>query len=182
MIEEWRDIKGYQNYQVSNFGKVRRLPYVIVSKNGIPRKQPMKIMKLVDAGKGYRNIGLWDGKHQRTYRLCRIVALAFCENPHNYPIVNHKDCDVTNDRADNLEWCTYSYNNSYNGAGEKRALLRERHVDQYTIDGTFIKQWHSIAYAQRSLGIGNIWRACSGECKQAGNYIWKFSENQERKN
>ena len=182
MTEEWRDIKGYPHYQVSNLGRVRRLPYTVIDKNGKTRNQPMIIMQPTDAGKGYRSIGLWKNGKQNTQRLCRIVATAFCDNPHNYPIVNHKDCDVTNDHADNLEWCNHSYNNSYNGAGVKRSLLRERHVDQYTLDGKFIRQWHSIASAQRSLGIGNIWRACSGECSQAGNYIWKFSENQERIN
>ena len=173
-MEEWRDIEGYEHYQVSNFGRVRRLPYTTISKNGIPRNQPMIIMNPSDAGKGYRNIGLWNGKKQKTFRLCRIVAKAFCDNPNNYPIVNHKDCNVKNDHADNLEWCTHSYNNTYAGAGKKRGLLESKAINQYSLDGTFIRSWSGIAEAQRTLHIGNISYVCNGKRKQSGGYIWKF--------
>lgn len=175
MIEEWRDIYGYDHYQVSNLGRVRRLSYTTIAKNGIPRNQPMRYMKASDAGKGYRNIGLFKNGKQHTYRLCRIVATAFCENPHNYPIVNHKDCNVTNDCADNLEWCNHSYNNTYADAAKKRGMLEAKPVDQYALDGTFIKHWEGIAFAQRELHIWNISDACNGKRNKAGGYIWKFS-------
>lgn len=50
----------------------------------------------------------------------RLVAQAFIPNPHNYPIVNHKDENHGNNRADNLEWRTYKYNANYGNAQKRR--------------------------------------------------------------
>lgn len=43
----------------------------------------------------------------------RIVAKCFIPNPDNLPEVNHKNGDKTDNRAENLEWCTRSYNNRH---------------------------------------------------------------------
>ena len=50
----------------------------------------------------------------------RLVAYNFIPNPNNYPIVNHKDENPSNNNVDNLEWCTYQYNSTYNDAHIKR--------------------------------------------------------------
>ena len=43
----------------------------------------------------------------------RLVANAFIPNPDNLPEVNHKDENKLNNHADNLEWCSSSYNKNY---------------------------------------------------------------------
>lgn len=50
---------------------------------------------------------------RRTVRVSRLVATAFVPNPNNFPIVNHLDNNPQNNRADNLEWTTYSGNNKH---------------------------------------------------------------------
>ncbi len=53
-----------------------------------------------------------NGKAKRM-TLHRLIALNFIPNPHNYPTVNHKNGIKTDNRIENLEWCSYAYNNKH---------------------------------------------------------------------
>lgn len=110
--EEWKDIKGYEGiYQISNMGRVKSLS------NGKYKKE--KIRKYRKDKDGYLQLNLHKNNVMTTFKVHRLVAEAFIPNPHNLPQVNHKDEDKTNNRVDNLEWCTVEYNNNY-GTRNKR--------------------------------------------------------------
>ena len=47
---------------------------------------------------------------KKTYRVNRIIAITFLENPNNLPCVGHRDNDRTNNRVDNLYLCTHKEN------------------------------------------------------------------------
>jgi hypothetical protein len=76
------------------------------------------VLKPYDNGYGYLIVDLRKGNRKKHLRVHRIVAQAFIENPHNLPEVNHKDENKHNNVANNLEWCTSSYNKQY-GNGRK---------------------------------------------------------------
>ena len=109
----WKDIPGYEGkYQVSNIGQVRSLNY-----RGNTGKT--KILKQDTGRDGYKRVVLCkDGKYKK-YLVHRLVAMAFIPNPHNYPIINQKDENKTNNQYKNLEWCTIQYNNNYGTHNEK---------------------------------------------------------------
>lgn len=99
MIEEWRDIAEYEGlYQVSNFGRVRR-----VKTSGEPIKQSM-------IRNGYMKLNLCKNNIVKTVMVHRLVAIAFVDNPHNKAEVNHIDGDKKNNSIINLEWTTRSEN------------------------------------------------------------------------
>ena len=76
-------------------------------------------------GNGYRRIILKDiNKHKHLLYLHRILAETFIPNPNNYPCINHKDENKTNNCVDNLELCTIQYNNTYNNIHKRR----KRHI------------------------------------------------------
>ena len=71
------------------------------------------------ATNGYLIACLWKHNKQRKIVIHRLVAEAFMPNENNYTDINHKDEDKTNNRIDNLEWCSHKYNMNYGKVKEK---------------------------------------------------------------
>lgn len=63
--------------------------------------------------KEYPQITITDNGKRKNVYIHRLVAEAFIPNPNNYPIINHKDENKQNNNVENLEWCSYLYNNTY---------------------------------------------------------------------
>lgn len=93
--EIWKDVEGYNgDYKVSNLGRI----YSEIAQRIL--KAPVN-----NANGGYCQLPLGSRSGTRkSFRLHRLVALAFIPNPDNKKEVNHKDKDKTNNRVENLEW------------------------------------------------------------------------------
>ena len=97
--EEWKWIEGYEGtYKVSNYGR-------IVNSKGL-RKQ---FLVGRENDKYYYCLLSKEGQ-KKQYRVHTLVAKAFCEGYEEGLVVNHKDLDKTNNRAENLEWTTQKEN------------------------------------------------------------------------
>lgn len=107
MREQWKTIEGY-NYQVSSKGRIRNKTTKVVKKTFINER-------------GYVVVSLYKEKKLKTFRVHRLVASAFIENPNNNPEINHKDEDKTNNQLTNLEWCTREYNLAYGTRGLRQS-------------------------------------------------------------
>lgn len=62
---------------------------------------------------GYKEVALCKDGKMKHYRVHRLVAEAFLDNPYGYEIINHKDENPANNKVGNLEWCTIKYNCNY---------------------------------------------------------------------
>ena len=114
-MEEWKDIKNYEGlYQISSLGRVKSLPKE--RNNGINNEI---ILKQCTDKKGYKRVNLYKNKKSTRVLVHRLVAEAFLNNPNNYPLINHKDENPSNNKVENLEWCTYKYNNNYGNRAKK---------------------------------------------------------------
>lgn len=172
-MEIWRDIPGYEGlYQVSNYGRIKSLL------NGKGR-----ILRMYANIKwGYLYVFLYKDKKRKCFRVHRLVAMAFLPDPGNLPEVNHKDENVKNNCAENLEWCTSLYNNHY---GKHRQHMKDavtktrgRPVLQYSEEGELIAEYCSIGEAWRKTKTSreHIGEVCKGKRKTAGGHMWKYKE------
>lgn len=170
LVEEWKDIKNYEGlYQVSNLGNVRSLDRFIINK--IVKG---KILKKCLTKFGYYRVVLSKNNVQITRTVHRLVAEAFIENTNNLPCVNHKDEDKTNNCVDNLEWCSYKYNNNY-GTMQKRGHEKlSKPVLMLDLQGNVIQEFCSISEAFRITNILHIGEVCRGGRCSAGGYKWNF--------
>ncbi|MZK53647.1 hypothetical protein GT715_25660 [Clostridium beijerinckii] len=123
-------------------------------------------------------VDLWKDSKRKTYLTHILVAKTFVANPFNLPEVNHKDEDITNPKADNLEWCTSQYNKNYGDRNKKVADAHCIKIYQYTMDNAFIKEWNSAKEAaiENNFDRSSITKCCKGKQKYHKGYIWSYSD------
>lgn len=176
----WRQISGYEGYyEVSDDGMVRSVDRYITESTGRKRFLRGSIMKLTNASgrkdsDGYLVVNLHKDHKSSVNSVHVLVANAFIPNPYNKPTVNHKDGNKHNNSVSNLEWASYSENNSHavdNGLRHPRGVP----VDQYTVDGEFVASYKSVTEAARATGFsrGAISHCVHGRSITSSGYIWK---------
>ena len=126
MEEIWKDIKEYEGlYQISNLGRVKRLKFINRHLN-FKKERILKPYK--DGGKNYFIIALYKNGKREYKQIHRLVAEAFIPNTNNFPLVNHKDENKTNNYVNNLEWCTCKYNTNY---GTSRLKMSKKRIEYW---------------------------------------------------
>lgn len=174
MSEIWKDIKGYEGlYQVSNLGNIKSF------KKSKKFKCPQEfILKSSISNNGYIQVVLYGNRTRKKFLVHRLVAEAFIPNPKNYPQINHKDENRSNNSSDNLEWCTAKYNNDYGTAKLRQSISKGKCVEQLLPTGEFIARYASIYVASLITGVPrrSIKDCCQGKSKTGNNFIWKYLE------
>jgi hypothetical protein len=170
-VEEWRDVKGYENlYQVSRKGKVRS-----------SHKGYWEVLTSVVNRHGYNQYLFHKDGKRKNMRGNRLVAEAYIPNPDNLPFVNHKDENPANDCVENLEWCTAKYNNNYGTARQRSSInhSKNRPVCMFNVDGTFIREFYNINDAARFVDGAHtcILRCCNNKVFCYKGYIWRYKED-----
>ena len=150
-MEEWKKIKDFENYEVSNYGNVRRKECIIIYKNGYNASYKEKYLKKEINRKMYERVTLSKDCITERFQVHRLVAIYFIENPKQKPCVNHIDGNGLNNNISNLEWCTYSENekHSYRVLGKKSNGINCRKIDILEI--TKIKDMYKIGITQTEI-------------------------------
>ena len=156
--EIWKSIKGYEElYEVSTLGRVRRIHKDI-------RSSPYKILKLDTTHKGYKKVHLYKNNIGKPFNVHRLAAETFIPNPDNLPQINHIDENPSNNRVDNLEWCSMDYNIHYGTGIARQVEKRSKIVLCFDLDMNFLREYPSTAETARSLDLsqGCIVACCNG--------------------
>lgn len=102
--EEWREIEGFPDYQVSNLGRVRSF-----------KRDMIKILKIMtNRGGGYAFVGLYrgtaEGPRRKLINVHNLVAAAFLGPTPPGMVIDHKNRNSTDARASNLQFLTHRQN------------------------------------------------------------------------
>ena len=177
MNEEWRPVVGFEEaYEVSNLGRVRSKTRLVGGNCGSLWERTGRIRKVYTNKHGYKNVVLYFDGTMRRCSVHRLVAMAFLDNPLNYPFINHKDENPSNNNVENLEWCTAQYNATYGHAIEKRIESCSIPVVMCDDEGNVLRKFVSSAEAGRIMKCDNsaILKCCKGLKKKVANFKWKF--------
>lgn len=183
MNEIWKEIEGYEGlYEVSNMGRVRSLDRSVIHR-GKQMVLKGRVLKPGTNKEGYHFVILCKEGKKKLTRVHRLVAEAFIQNLDNKPCIDHINTERTDNRVENLKWCTYSENNLNPITLEKVYTP----VAQYSLDCELIAVYPSINEAVKQTGCNKsgICRCCTGgyfdksrgkwhKYTQYKGYVWKY--------
>lgn len=123
MLNNLKKIKGYENYAVTEDGKVISFNYRKTGK--------AKELSQIPTKRGYLHVLLYDEKgNSKWFYVHQLVADAFCDNRFYFTEVNHKDENKANNSADNLEFCNHRYNVNYGTCIARRVATRKKNAQR----------------------------------------------------
>jgi len=172
---EWKDVVGYEGlYMVSNHGDVTSVDKLVYREGKKPYLKKYVELKTPLNSTGYKRVRLSYKGGTTNHFVHRLVATAFIYNKDNLPVVNHKDENPLNNRVDNLEWCTFQYNQEYSKA---------KHWEVLTPDGFLIEVFNMDKFCrENNLNSGTMNLVSSGKRSHHHGYkVWRLEDNKEDK-
>lgn len=163
--EIWKPVKGFEGkYEVSSQGKIRSFKKI---------KNDFIILKNIER-KGYYRVYIG----RKFYSVHRIVAETFIPNLNKKPYINHKNGIKTDNRVENLEWCTRS-ENAYHAYDMGLMKQGKDHIQSkallvFNLEGKHIttlygnKEWKAFGLDQSSVN-----KCIRGKIKHYKGYTFK---------
>lgn len=147
----WKSVKGYSNYEISEFGDIRKLNGKIISQCN---------------SHGYKYVTLFGAGGRRGYRVHRLVAIAFLPPPASsaMDLVAHNDGSKDNNHYSNLRWDTCKGNladrkkhgTTLDGVRNGRAKLSAEQVQEIRLRYTPGHSQNSAAALGREFGVSDV--------------------------
>lgn len=140
MEEDWKPVhlEDFTQYQVSTFGNVLNT-------------KTNKLLNPYDNGRGYLFVDLTNNGKRKTIQVHKLVSFAFLENPNEYKEIDHIDQEKTNNRIDNLRWCSRNQNNRNiqkrsNTSSKYKGVCWNKSHNKWHSNITLNKKKHNLGY------------------------------------
>lgn len=183
MEEIWKDIEGYEGYyQISNLGNVKSLERTIKNSGTYSGYYKVKerILKIEENKHryGYYEISLKKNGKEKRFKVHRLVAHAFINNPDNKPEVNHIDGNKSNNCVSNLEWATSKENKEH---AWNTGLINSNHKKRPIKCNENNQCFESVVQASIELNCNrrNIFRVLKGELLSTKNMTFSYITQEE---
>lgn len=177
MEEIWKPVVGWEGlYEVSNLGNVRSLDRYVNQLN-YKRFCKGQLLKPTFHKSNYFIVTLRNSGIQKICKVHQLVMNAFNPKNSNEKLeINHIDGNTKNNNLSNLEWCTHQQNLQH--ASKHNLLSIYKSINQYDLDGNFIKQWHSMKEAKEyyNFGINSLRNACKRKSGIHKGFIWRYAD------
>ena len=183
-MEIWKPISNFERlYEVSSYGRVRRVDSFVHSPRSATNARfcEGRVLKQDRKRNGYFAVVLRDGERSKTISVHRLVATAFLEKGENDTQVNHINCDKSDNRVENLEWCSAEENRSHAKANNLYAAPNKSAVKclqtQQVFESSFkAAEWVNETCFKNAKQTKNIAAkirgVCLGKCKIAYGFTW----------
>ena len=167
--EVWKDVVGYEGlYKVSDKGNV----YSVERKDSRGKKWGGRALQPSYHSNGYLCLNLNKNGVTKNKKVHRLVLEAFVSNPNNYPEVNHRDEDKSNNNVENLEWCTRKQNVNHGTAIKRASQKRRKKVKAVNVESGEVLTFSSTSEARRKgYAQGHVSKACRGVYKNGSGKL-----------
>lgn len=179
-MEIYKNIPWYENYQISNLWNIKSMDY--------KGQWIIKVLRAVYNKNWYSIRWLYRNWVRKSFLVHRLVAILFIPNSDDKLQINHKNWIKSDNRVENLEYCTASENMKHSflelwrkaNAPMKWKFGKDNHlskkVDMYSKEHQFIKTWSWIREISRHFGISawNFSQCCLWKRKSAAWFVWKY--------
>lgn len=182
MNEIWKEIKNTRGiYWISSLGRVKSIARTTI-RSGHKMKLKERVLRACANNYGYYYVCLHIGEDQKMKRVHRLVAQYFLGNCNDYPYVNHKDLDKSNNKLSNLEWCTQKHNIQHAHANRFIDTAKGSRSGQSKLMESDVEEMVTLFSSKTNKELGGMFNVTSSTIRsiRVGNtWSWLTKINQE---